>query len=165
MIGRDLVDGENVMTSEKRPSVTTRPATDTRRPAYGVGRVLILVYGIFAVAALARATVQLSQRGAEAPLAYALSAVAGLVYLVATIALTHNGRRMRRVAWAAVIFELVGVITVGTLSLSAPELFPDDTVWSGFGRGYGFVPAFLPVLGIAWLWVSSPVRVAARDRD
>lgn len=155
-----------MMTSEYRPPVATGPTTDTRRPAYGLGRVLILVYGVFAVAALARATVQLAQRAVDAPLAYALSALAGLVYLAATVALGHNGRRMRRVAWGAVLFEFVGVLTVGTLSLVSPDLFPDDTVWSSFGRGYGFVPAVLPVLGIAWLWVSSPVRVAARsERD
>lgn len=166
MKAESILDGESMMTDDQRPQVATRPTTDTRRPAYGVGRALILVYGIFAVAALARATVQLSQRAADAPLAYALSLVAGLVYLVATVALGHNGRRMRRVAWGSVVFELVGVLTVGTLSLVSPELFPDDTVWSSFGRGYGFVPAVLPVLGIAWLWVSSPVRVASRaDRD
>nr|KEP23260.1 hypothetical protein DA06_10325 [Georgenia sp. SUBG003] len=135
---------------------------DTRRPAYGLGRVLILVYGIFAVAATARAGVQLITRAHEAPLAYALSAVAGLVYVVATVALAHNGRRMRRLGWTAVVFELVGVLAVGTLSLTAPGLFPDDTVWSRFGSGYGFVPAVLPLLGIAWLWHSSPARIAAR---
>ena len=29
--------------------------------------------------------------------------------------------------------------------------FPDDTVWSGFGRGYGFVPLVLPIAGLRWL--------------
>jgi hypothetical protein len=32
-----------------------------------------------------------------------------------------------------------------------PVAFPDDTVWSGFGRGYGYVPLALPVLGLLWL--------------
>ena len=145
-----------------RAPVATTPTTDTRRPAYGLGRVLILVYGIFAVAATARAGVQLLQRAAEAPLAYGLSAVAGLVYIVATVALAHNGRRMRRLAWCAVLFELVGVLTVGTLSVVSPELFQHDSVWSRFGSGYGYVPAVLPLLGIAWLWRSSPARVAAQ---
>lgn len=142
--------------------VPTTPTTDTRRPAYGLGRVLILVYGILAVAATGRSTVQLLQKASEAPLAYSLSAVAAAVYLLATVALAHNGRRMRRVAWATVAFELVGVLVVGALSALRPELFPDDTVWSRFGAGYGYVPAVLPVLGIAWLWQSSPARVAAR---
>jgi cytochrome bd-type quinol oxidase subunit 2 len=148
--------------NEEREEVVTSSAVDTRRPAFGMGRVLILVYGIFAVAATARAGVQLITKAHEAPLAYALSALAGVVYVVATVALGHNGRRMRRVGWTAVIFELVGVLTVGTLSVVSPELFPDDTVWSGFGSGYGYVPAVLPLLGIAWLWHSSPARIAAR---
>ncbi|WP_230977249.1 hypothetical protein [Georgenia yuyongxinii] len=142
--------------------VATTSATDTRRPAYGVGRVLILVYGIFAVAASARASVQLLRDAGEAPVAYSLSALAGAIYIVATIALAHNGRRMRRVAWVAVVVELLGVLIVGTLSFVAPELFPHDTVWSRYGGGYGFVPAVLPVLGIGWLWYSSPARVVAR---
>ncbi|UNX53431.1 hypothetical protein MF406_10490 [Georgenia sp. TF02-10] len=142
--------------------VRTTSAVDDRRPAYGLGRVLILVYGIFAVAATARATVQLVRAAAEAPLAYGLSAAAGVVYVLATVALAHNGRRMRRLGWAAVGFELVGVLTVGTLSLVRPDLFPHDTVWSRFGSGYGYVPAVLPVLGLGWLWHSSPARVAAR---
>jgi hypothetical protein len=37
-----------------------------------------------------------------------------------------------------------------------PELFPDDTVWSRFGSGYGWVPAVLPFLGLAWLWHTRP---------
>jgi cytochrome bd-type quinol oxidase subunit 2 len=161
--GMSTSDERVPVSRPEREHIVTTSAVDTRRPAYGLGRVLILVYGIFAVAATARASVQLITKAHEAPLAYALSAVAGAVYILATIALGHNGRRMRRVGWTAVVFELVGVVTVGTLSLVRPELFPDDTVWSGFGSGYGFVPAVLPLLGIAWLWHSSPARIAARS--
>lgn len=133
---------------------------DTRRPAYGPGRVLIFVYGLFAVSAAARASVQLIRDAAAAPLAYSLSALSALVYIVATVAMAHNGRRMRRLAWATVTFELVGVLTVGTLSLTHPELFAHASVWSGFGVGYGYVPALLPVLGLFWMWRSSPARIA-----
>ncbi|MFC7406054.1 hypothetical protein [Georgenia alba] len=151
------------MSSGDDEPVRTTPAEDTRRPAYGLGRVLILVYGIFALAASARATVQLIARASEAPVAYGLSALAGAVYIAATVALAHNGRRMRRLGWTAVLFELVGVVAVGTLSLLEPQLFPDDTVWSRYGAGYGYVPAVLPLLGIAWLWHSAPARIAARS--
>lgn len=134
--------------------------TDTRRPAFGAGRVLIVVYGVFAVAATARATVQLIRNVSEAPLAYWLSAFSAVVYVIATIALAHNGRRLRVVAWVTVLIELTGVITIGILSLTHPELFARDTVWSGFGRGYGYVPLVLPLLGVAWLWWSSPRRLS-----
>lgn len=142
--------------------VHTRSAEDTRRPAYGMGRVLILVYGIFALAATARGLVQILTRLDDAPLAYLLSLFAGLVYILATVALGHNGRRMRRVGWIAVTAELLGVSLVGALSVGMPEIFPDDTVWSHFGSGYGYVPAVLPLLGVIWLWHSSPRRIASR---
>ena len=92
-----------------------------------------------------------SQRFDEAPLAYSLSALAAVVYIVATIALIAPGRTWYRIAWITIIFEFTGVLVVGTLSILDPELFPHDTVWSGFGRGYVFIPLVLPVLGMWWL--------------
>lgn len=47
--------------------------------------------------------------------------------------------------------SLVGVLVVGALSYAVPSAFPDKTVWSHFGSGYGYVPLVLPVLGIWWL--------------
>ncbi|HLT84714.1 MAG TPA: hypothetical protein VKZ83_10825 [Phototrophicaceae bacterium] len=138
----------------------TAPATDDRPPARGAGLLVVAVYVIFALAASARASVQLFRDAGEAPLAYGLSGFAALVYVFAAIGLAHNGRRMRRLAWTAVTIEMVGVLVVGALSLLMPELFPRDTVWSRFGSGYGFVPLVLPVLGLFWLWRSSPGRVA-----
>ncbi len=127
-----------------------------RRTNSGAGRVLIAVYGIFALAATARASVQLITRFEEAPLAYLLSAVAGLIYIVATITLARGTRASRRVALIAIIIELIGVVTVGTLSVVDPEAFPRATVWSVYGIGYGFVPLVLPILGLAWLWHTRP---------
>jgi hypothetical protein len=119
----------------------------------GPGRVLIAVYAIFALSATARAAVQIATKFSEAPLAYLLSAVAGVVYIVATVALA---RGMRPLAWAAVGFELLGVLTVGTLTLLVANDFPDDTVWSVYGRGYGFVPLVLPLVGLWWLRHTRP---------
>jgi hypothetical protein len=116
----------------------------------GAGRVLVAVYGTFALAAGARAAVQLSTKFAEAPVAYLLSAFAAVVYIVATVGLVRGGRGGRRTALVAISVELVGVVVVGTLSLTDRAAFPDETVWSGYGRGYGFVPLVLPVLGL-WL--------------
>jgi cytochrome bd-type quinol oxidase subunit 2 len=113
----------------------------------------VAVYAVFALAAGARAVVQLSTRFSEAPVAYLLSALAAAVYVVATVALARGGRR---VALAAITVELVGVLVVGALSLLDPAAFPDETVWSAFGRGYGFVPLVLPVLGLLWLRRRAP---------
>ena len=117
----------------------------------GLGRVLVAVYGVFALAAGARATVQLVTRFEEAPLAYLLSAVAAAVYAVATVGLVRGGRAGRATATGAILLELAGVLVVGTLSLADPAAFPDETVWSAYGRGYGFIPLVLPVLGLLWL--------------
>jgi hypothetical protein len=133
--------------SERFPA-DGRAAVDNT--ASGPGRVLVAVYGIFALAAGARAVVQLSTRFDEAPLAYLLSALAAAVYVVATVGLARGGRTGRRTALLAITVELIGVLVVGTLSLADPAAFPDETVWSAYGRGYFFVPLVLPVLGL-WL--------------
>ena len=57
--------------------------------------------------------------------------------------------------------ELVGVLAVGTWSLTDRAAFPDATVWSAYGRGYGFVPLVLPVLGL--LWLRHRAEAAGRD--
>ena len=126
----------------------TEPAPSTNT---GAGRALIAIYGIFALAATARASVQLITRFTEAPLAYLLSALAGLIYVVATITLARGTRASRTIALVAIIAELAGVLIVGTVSLLRPEAFPRATVWSLYGIGYGFVPLVLPVLGLLWL--------------
>lgn len=123
-------------------------ATRTRS---GPGRLLIAVYAIFALSATARSAVQLLTHVERAPLAYALSAFAAAVYIVATVCLTRGNRTSRRIATVAILVELVGVLAVGTWSLLDPAAFPDATVWSDYGQGYGYIPAALPVLGLWWL--------------
>ena len=88
---------------------------------------------------------------ARAPLAHVLSAVAAVIYIVATVCLARGNRTSRRIATVAILVELVGVLAVGTLGIAAPDLFPDATVWSDFGQGYDYVPAVLPVAGLWWL--------------
>ncbi len=118
---------------------------DTSR---GFGRTLVAVYAVFALAASARSIVQLVTKAGDAPFAYSLSAIAGVVYVVATVALARN---LRRLALFTIASELVGVMSVGLLSVVDDKLFPDQTVWSRFGEGYGFIPLVLPVVGLWWL--------------
>ncbi len=128
---------------------TPGPAPAHRPTGSGAGRLLVAVYGVLALAATARGLYQVTTKLDEAPLAYVLSLLAGIVYVVATIALARDQRRL---AWVTVGFELVGVLTVGVLSLVDVGDFPDETVWSQFGAGYGYVPLVLPFLGLWWLW-------------
>jgi len=117
----------------------------------GWGRVLVAVYAVFALSATGRSTVQLLTKADEAPIPYALSALAAVVYVAATVGLARRGARARQLAWSAVLVELAGVVLVGTLSVLRTEWFPDDTVWSSYGQGYGYLPLVLPFVGVAWL--------------
>ena len=126
------------------------PASSPKR-TLGVGRLLIVFYAVFAVSSTARASFQIVTKFEQAPLAYSLSLVSALVYILATISLAKAGKRWKQVAWASVVFELAGVLSVGALSLIAPELFAHPSVWSGFGAGYGYIPLVLPILGLLWI--------------
>jgi hypothetical protein len=140
--------------------MTATPSTRST----GLGRVLIAVYGLLALAATGRSVYQILDDFGAAPLAYSLSALASVVYILATIALVLPGERWEKVAWVTISFELLGVIVVGTLSIFDPELFPAKTVWSLFGRGYAFVPLVLPIVGLAWLMLQRR-RAATASRE
>jgi hypothetical protein len=131
--------------------------------AVGIGRVLIAVYAILALAATARSVLQIATKFDDAPVAYLLSALSAVVYIIATIALIGKGPVWYRVAWITITFELIGVLVVGTLSVVDPELFAHPSVWSFFGMGYVFIPLVLPILGMLWLNARRPdaTRAAA----
>ncbi len=117
-----------------------------------VHRVVIALYAILTLAALGRSSFQVITKFDEAPLAYSLSTVAAVLYLVATITLAYSARSAARtVATVVLSIELGGVLAIGAASLALPQLFEDATVWSQFGLGYLFIPLFLPILGLWWL--------------
>lgn len=147
---------------EEKTQANQRPEAGAPNRVTGVGRLLIAVYGVLALAATGRSFVQIVAKFDDAPLAYSLSALAAVVYIVATVALIARGQVWYRIAWATIAFEMLGVLTVGTLSLIDPALFPHDTVWSVYGRGYLFIPLVLPILGMWWL---ARHRPAARVDD
>jgi hypothetical protein len=117
----------------------------------GIGRLLILVYAVFAISSTARASFQVITKFEEAPVSYSLSLLSAVVYILATISLARSGPVWRTIALSSVIFELIGVLAVGGISLIVPELFVDASIWSGFGSGYGYLPLVLPVLGLLWI--------------
>lgn len=127
-----------------------RPASDPGRPGRrprGPVAVLVFVYGLFALSATARSGLQILGHWDRAPVAYLLSLLAALTYIVVTVVLVRRGPGSRA-ALVAVLVELVGVLAVGTLTVLDPALFPEPTVWSLYGIGYGFVPLLLPVLAL-----------------
>ncbi len=132
---------------------TSAAAPATNR---GFGRVLVVIYAIFAIAATARSGVQIATKFDQAPVAYLLSALAAVVYIVATIALARGDRTSRRVATVAISIELIGVLAVGMASLVFPGEFPSASVWSRFGIGYLLIPLVLPFVGLWWLRRTRP---------
>jgi hypothetical protein len=120
----------------------------SKRPDRGIGNLVVAVYGVFALSATVRASYQLIRRYEEAPLAYWLSLFSALIYVVATIALARNKVVLAKYT---LIFELVGVVAIGLLSVLVPSLFAHPTVWSFFGMGYGFIPLVLPIFGLWWI--------------
>jgi hypothetical protein len=132
--------------TEPRASIDPPP----RNPALtsGPGRLLTFFYGVLAVAATGRSAFQIATKFHDAPTAYTLSGVAAVIYIAALAAII---RQARLVAIIACSIEFVGVLAVGTLSYLTPHDFPDTTVWSGYGSGYGYLPAVLPILALLWL--------------
>src|SRR5699024_9255353 len=122
----------------------------------GAGRIIVMVYAILALAASWRSGFQLLSKFDDAPVAFILSGVSGLVYIVATIALAIRGLIAWQVAYFAVWFDLIGVIVVVAWSIITPEMFPVPTVLSAVGIGYGFIPLFLPMIGLYWLYKHQP---------
>jgi hypothetical protein len=146
---------------------TTSPEPEASQPdstRTGPGRLLVFVYGLFALSASARAGVQIATKFSHAPVAYVLSAFAAGFYILATVTLVKGSPTARRIAIVSCSVEFVGVLAVGTWSVLDPATFPDATVWSGYGSGYGFVPLVLPVFGLLWLrrWT---VRAGTRRGD
>ena len=139
--------------------MTTTSAPRSAR-SRGLGRVLIAAYGILALAATGRSVFQIIDDFEKAPVAYLFTGLAAVFYIVATVALIAPGDVWYRVAWISISFELLFVLTVGTLSIIDTALFPAKTVWSYYGRGYAFVPLVLPILGIVWLYLTRPRAVA-----
>ncbi|MFC0581491.1 hypothetical protein [Micrococcoides hystricis] len=136
------------------PTDPDHASEGTEPPArnHGLGRIIVAIYGVFALSATARAGYQMYVDFDRAPLAYLLSALAAVVYIVATISLAKTGPKAYLVSTSAIIFELIGVLVIGAMTELNPELFPVDTVWSHFGSGYGYVPLVLPIIGLAWLF-------------
>ena len=129
----------------------SKPVRSNGGRSSGLGRIIIAVYGVLALSATVRAVYQILLDFSGAPLAYLLSALAGVVYIVATLALASKKPGSWKLSWYAVWFELVGVLVVGTLSFALPALFAHPAVWSHFGSGYGYVPLVLPLIGLWWL--------------
>lgn len=112
---------------------------------------LVLAYAVLGLAALGRSSFQISTKFGEAPLAYSISAVSAVLYAVIAFALWRGKNRLALIGSS---IELVGVIAVGTLGYIESSWWPDETVWTGFGSAYGWIPLVLPMLAL-WALIRS----------
>lgn len=145
------------------PSKQSAPkdaTNDDRRPSMGLGRLLMAVFWIFGVVTTILTVLSLL-RSTTVPVGSRLVGfLAAVVYVLVAVGITHNGRRMRMLAWAGLIVELMGPIITGLLAIGA-SLPPGSTVspWTDFGANYWFFPIVLPIIGIIWMWYSDPRRI------
>jgi len=119
--------------------------------ALGSGRLLIAVYGVFALAASGRAVFELFTKFGQAPVSYALSALSAVIYIVIAITLADPRPAARRIAFVALWFELVGVLSVGTTGFFVSQLVNFHTFWWMYGAAYGCFPVALPLFGLYYL--------------
>ena len=132
-----------------------------RRPMNYVARIsLIVAYAVLGLAATGRSVVQITTKFSAAPLAYSVSALSAAIYVLIAVALW---KRWRRVAIVGTVIELAGVLMVGTLGIVESSWWPDETVWTGYGSAYGWVPLALPIIALTLLLRERSASVAADD--
>jgi hypothetical protein len=100
--------------------------------------------------AYAPSTSYSSKQGIENYTPVYLSALAAILYLIATLGFAY---RRKWTWWLSVIslgFETIMTLLIGVWSFVDPDLI-GRTVWRHFGEDYGYFPLFQPMIGLVWL--------------
>ena len=143
---------------------SVRPVQDTRRPAYGGGRVLVGVFAVFGAIVLVPSLVSLLRSPDEAPAVWSFNLLGGGLYILLAVCVAHNGRRMRNIGWMCLGALATMAVLIGVLTMTVPSPTPADlnaSVWAHWGRSRWYLPAILPVVAAAWMWMSDPRRIVA----
>lgn len=133
---------------------------DNRTPSLGLGRLVMALFWVFGVIVTLISVKNLAG-DSEAPLGPRFVALlASAVYVIAAVGLTHNGRRMRVIAWASLVISLVGPLIVGVGALGLPSEYSlSFSPWAQFGTTYWGLPLVIPLVGMVWMWWSDPRRI------
>lgn len=134
---------------------------DQRPPSLGLGRIIIALFWLLGAWIFMMAVVDLfhAQDQPWGPRLVAL--LAGVDYLVAAIALTHNGRRMRIVGWVAIALSIAVPLVLWVASLGLEELNSARSAWTGFGADFYYLPLVVSFIGTIWMWCSNPRRIVS----
>lgn len=142
---------------DERPQVRT--VDDTRRPAYGLGRILVVVFAVVGLVILAPAVAMLVREPRTAPVMESFNLVGGALYVLLAVCVAHNGRRMRNIGWMSLAALATMALLIGTLTLSAPMSGLEYSAWAEGGARLWYLPAVLPVVAAVWMWLSDPRRI------
>ena len=116
-----------------------------------IGYVLAVSYPVLALSTGVRALYQIFfKEGVTDLLPPALSGLAAIFYLLATIGFAYRKGWAWRLSVAVLGIETLFTLAVGILSFAYPDLI-GRTVWRHFGADYGFFPLFQPLLGVVCL--------------
>lgn len=132
---------------------------DDRPRALGLGRLVMLAFWGIAVWTSSVAVVDLLDHREASWWPHVLALLAGIVYLLAAIALTHNGRRMRILGWACIGATIMVPILVGISGLVRAYPSGPRSLWVAFGSDFFYLPLLVSVIGAAWMWYSNPRRI------
>ncbi|WP_067780568.1 hypothetical protein [Actinomyces vulturis] len=138
-----------------------RALTDSRRSALGFGRLVVVLTAITGAVTFVPSFVHII-RETTSVRSDITSMVAGLAFIVLSISLAHNGRRMRWVGWGCFVVTVLGFVVVNALGAQpqpTAQSFIDGTVWAQWGEESWFLTLLTPIVAGAWLWWSDPRRI------
>jgi hypothetical protein len=147
------------MNTPAQPQVNAPVQQKNSTPLLSVaGYVLAVSYPLLALSTGVRALYQLFFRDDLVnTLGPAMSGVAALCYLVATIGFAYRKRWAWRLSVGVLGFETFMTLLIGTLSYIIPEII-GSTAWRHFGADYGYFPLFQPLIGLLWLFWPETLR-------
>jgi hypothetical protein len=115
------------------------------------GYILAVSYPVLALSTGVRAIYQLCCKpGVTDTFPPAMSAVAALCYLTATLGFVYRRKWTWWLSLLVLAFETAMTLIIGGWSYLDPVTV-GSTVWRHFGEDYGYFPLVQPILGLLWL--------------
>ena len=136
-------------------------ARDQRPPSLGLGRIIIAMFWLLGACIFVMAIIDLFHAQGQPWGPRIVALLAGIDYLVAATALTHNGRRMRVVGWVTIALSIAIPIILWVASLGLDELNSARSAWTGLGADFSYLPLVVSIIGLIWMWRSNPRRIVS----